>query len=236
MPRIERQHREHHELVGGVVPIDVETRIRLGVSLRLCLAHSFVETKTIASHSREHVVARAVDDSIEPLHAVACKGLAQDSDHGYPPAHRPLEGQIDAVGNGSLDERRTAHREKHLVRGHDTTLRIDGALDIRLRRAHPPQHLDVDIDRGVAQDCFRVRAKPRSIEFRNALLALVTHEHADDLQRRSNAPCEGVRIGPKESNHTPADCAAAQQAETNRFHCWSLHAVSPRRPINSTAV
>ena len=62
-PRSERQRGENGELMGGVDPADVESRIGLRVAEPLRLAQADVERQILGLHPRQDIVAGAVENA-----------------------------------------------------------------------------------------------------------------------------------------------------------------------------
>ena len=211
-PRAEREHRQDHELVRGVVPIDVERRLRLGVPLRLRLFHGSVEREAVLAHPGEDVVARAVDDPDERRHPVARERFAQHADDGDPAADRALEGEIDAARDRAIDQLGPVEREEHLVRGHDRPPRVERSLDVPARRIDPPHDLDEQVDRRIAEHRLRLGRHPRPVQLRHAVLRPVAHEHPGDLEPRPDARREVVAVLVEELNDAAPDRAAAEES------------------------
>ena len=100
---------QHRELVRGVDAVDVEARIGLGVARGLRLGQHVVEVAAGLAHRRQDVVAGAVEDAVEPAHAVADQALAQRLDDRDAAGDRRLEGEDAAALLGRRRERRAVH-------------------------------------------------------------------------------------------------------------------------------
>ncbi len=67
---------EQRQLVGGVVALDVEGRVRLRVTQALRVREAFGEGQSLRLHSREDVVAGAVEDARDARDDVAGERFA----------------------------------------------------------------------------------------------------------------------------------------------------------------
>src|SRR4029077_62026 len=68
---------QHRELVRRVDAVDVEAGIGLGVARLLRLGQYDIEVAAGLTHGGEDVVAGAVEDAVEPRHAVTDQAFAQ---------------------------------------------------------------------------------------------------------------------------------------------------------------
>ena len=91
----ERERRENRELVSGVDAFDVERRIGLRITERLCIGERLREVVT-ARHLREDVVRRAVDDAGDPVDRIAGEAFAQRFDDRNAAGDRTFEADADA--------------------------------------------------------------------------------------------------------------------------------------------
>ena len=80
----------------GVDAVDVEARIGLGIAELLRLGQHLGEFAPALAHRRQDVVRGAVEDAVNPRHAVAGEALAQCLDDRDAAGDRGLEGERDA--------------------------------------------------------------------------------------------------------------------------------------------
>ena len=152
-----RERGEDARLVGGVEAVDVERRIRLGVTELLRVLEDHVEGKPLVLHPREDVVAGAVQDAVDRLDVVAGEALAQDADDRNAAAHRRAEVDVDAVRLRRVEDLLAVLREKLLVGRHDALLRVERVEDELLRNARAADRLDDNPDLGIGDRRRRVR-------------------------------------------------------------------------------
>ena len=105
---------KQRELVRGVVPLDIEARIGLGIAEALGGGEAFGEGEMFLLHAGQDVVAGAVEDAVDAVDRVAGKRLAQRLD------------DRDAAGGGRLEIEADARR-----------LRLPGERHAVARRAAP---------------------------------------------------------------------------------------------------
>ena len=139
-PGAEGQHGQHHQLVGGVVAVDVERGIGLGVALRLGLGDGGVEALPALAHAGEHVVAGAVDDG-RPGSRTQSLAKASRSVRmmGMPPPTAPSKARSTRLLDGELDQRAARGWASSILLAVTTPLPLrDGALDERPAGSSPP--------------------------------------------------------------------------------------------------
>ena len=90
------------ELLRGVVAVDVERRIGLGVAEPLRVLQAFGERQAFLLHPGQDVIAGAVEDAVDAVDVGAGEALAQGLDHRDGGADRRLEIQRAAVLLGEL--------------------------------------------------------------------------------------------------------------------------------------
>ena len=129
---------QHRELVRGIDAVDVEARIGLGVARGLRLGQHDVEVAPGLAHRRQDVVAGAVEDAVEALHAVADQALAQRLDDRDAARDRRLEGEDALPLLGRRRELGAVQRQQRLVGGDDVLAR-GAARFCTSRRATPPE-------------------------------------------------------------------------------------------------
>jgi hypothetical protein len=109
---------QQREFVCGVVTMDVEGRVGLGVAQCLGLGQRRVERQALRAHGTQDEVAGAVDDAGQPLDVVAAQTLAQRLDDGDADGHCPLERHHPAMALGGLEHEVTLLGQQRLVGRH----------------------------------------------------------------------------------------------------------------------
>ena len=107
------------ELLRGVVALDVEGRIGLGVAEPLRVLQAVGERQPLLLHARQDVVAGAVEDAVDARDRIAGQRLAQRLDDRDAAGDRRLEVERDALLLGELGERDAVLGEQRLVGGDD---------------------------------------------------------------------------------------------------------------------
>ena len=120
-PGAEGETGEDRQLLRGVVTLDIEGRIGLGVAELLGLFESARERQILPLHAGQDVIAGAVENAVDPRQRIADETLAQRLDDGDAAGHRCLEVQGDVV---LLRQR----RERHAVPGEQSLVGRDHRL------------------------------------------------------------------------------------------------------------
>ena len=125
----ECQRRKQHELGARVKAIDIGAGVGLGVSQTLRLFQHRGKRHVALFHFGEDVVAGAVQDAVERLHAVARNALAQHRMNRDAAAHAGLHRQIDAGADGAIPDFGTASGHEFLVGSHHRLAMFDGRVE-----------------------------------------------------------------------------------------------------------
>ena len=184
----ERGAGQHRELVRGVDAVDVEAGIGLGVARRLRLGQHDVEVAAGLAHGGQDVVAGAVEDAVEPAHAVADQPLAQRLDDRDAAGDRRLEGEDAALLLGQGGDLGAMHGQQRLVGGDDVLARAQRGLHQPARdAARAADQLDHDVDVGRGGERQRILLPAHAGEVDVALLGLAARAHRDQLERPAAA-------------------------------------------------
>src|SRR5579862_7675714 len=87
----EGQARQDRELLRGVVALDIEARIGLGVTKALRLLEAFGKRQAVLLHAGEDIIAGAVEDSVDALEGISRHPFAQRLHDGNGPAYGRFE-------------------------------------------------------------------------------------------------------------------------------------------------
>ena len=116
-PGVERQAGQDRGLGGGVEPLHVGGRVRLGITKCLRLLQGVGEPGPGGVHLVEDVVGGAVDDAEHPVHRVPGQRLAQRPQQRDRPGHGRLVVQVGPGGARRVVQRHAVLGEQRLVRG-----------------------------------------------------------------------------------------------------------------------
>ena len=105
--------------MGGVVALDVEGRIGLGITQALGFGETRLKRDLLLLHAGEDVIAGSVQDAIDAVDGISGERLAQHLDDRNAAGHRRLEIEADAVCLGEFCQFDTVAGQKRLVRGDD---------------------------------------------------------------------------------------------------------------------
>ena len=100
--RPESQARQNRELLRRIMALDIEGRIRFGVTEPLRLLQTLRESELLLFHTRQDVIAGAIENSIDACERIAGQALAQRFHDGNGTTDRSLEieGDVVLLGNG----------------------------------------------------------------------------------------------------------------------------------------
>ncbi len=153
----ERKARQDRELLRGVVTLDIETRIGLGIAQPLRLLQAFGEGHLVLLHPREDVIAGAVQDAIDALERIAGHAFAQGFDDRNGAADRRLEIERDVFAFGKRRKLAAMLGEQRLVGGHHRLAGRKRGFDRAFGRiARAADQFDEDIDARIARERDRI--------------------------------------------------------------------------------
>ena len=132
----------------GVVALDVEGRVGLGIAQPLRVLEAGVERQPLRLHAGQDVVAGAVEDAEHARHRIAGHRLAHGLDDRDAAGDRRLVVEEHALLLGDLGKRDAMPGEQRLVGGDDMAAGLERGLDRRARRAllaadQLDEHVDV---------------------------------------------------------------------------------------------
>ncbi len=155
--RAEGDRGQDRELVGGIDAVDVEARIRLGVSPLLRLRQHRGEAAPALAHRGENEIRGAVQDAVDPRHVIGGEPLAQRLEDRDAAGHRRLEGKGHALLLGELRELGAVPRHQRLVRGHHVlAARERGAHDVERHALAAADELHHDIGLSIGRQCHGI--------------------------------------------------------------------------------
>ncbi len=208
--RTERDARDDRGLGRSVDPLDVGGGVAFGVAELLRLRDGFGEARSLFAHARQHVVRRAVDDAHHPCDPLTGERLAQRPHERDTTRDRRLEQEVDPRGLGRVEQLLTEVREQLLVRGDDRLARLQRGEDEPARRLDPTDHLDHDVDAGIAHDRVGVVREEAGREVEIALLGDVVHRDLADLELDPGTLRDEVGIRVEQAHERGADVPTTQ--------------------------
>ncbi len=197
----------------GVEALDVGGGVAFGVAQRLGLGQGLVERRPRFGHAGQHEVGGAVDDPGDAADPVAGQGLPQRPQQRDPAAHRRLEQEVDAVGLGRLEQLPAEVGQQLLVGRDDGLAGLQGGQDQRAGRFDAADHLDDDIDGGVADHLVGVVGEAVGVEVDVALLGQVADGDLGHLDLDAGPGLDDGGVAVEEADERGADVAAAQQPD-----------------------
>src|SRR6516162_1933655 len=219
----ESQARQDRELLRGIVALDVEGGIGLGVTELLRLLQAVRERELLLLHARQDVVAGAVEDSVDARERIAGQTLAQrfhDRD-GTADCGLEIERHMVFLGNGR--QRDAVAGKQRLVGGDDRFFRRQRSRDCGFGRiAIAADQFHEDVDLRVARKRHWVGDPAQLLATNVAFLAARARTDRDDLDRAAATGGERVTLALEEPGDTRPDRAQAGNTEFQ----WSGH----RRP------
>ena len=219
-PRVESQRGQDRSLGGGVVPLDVGRRVRLGEALLLRLLDGKGQVLAGGGHLVQDVVRGAVHDPQHPGDPVASQGLPHRADQRDRPADGGLEVQVDPGRLGRGVERRAVLAEQLLVRGHDRCPGFERGEQQGPRRLDAADQLDHDV--GPGHQLCRVGGDQVQRDHRVARHVEAALRDPDEPHRRTDARRKLLGVGQQQPGDLRADGAAPQQCDANRVLCCHL--------------
>jgi len=123
------QRGEDRGLVRGVEAVDVERRIRFGITELLRVGEHGVERGALILHPGEDVVAGAVHDSVNPVDPVRDQSFAERFDDRNAARHARFVADVDAGLFRRVENLLAVQGEEGFVGGHDMFPGGDGVED-----------------------------------------------------------------------------------------------------------
>src|SRR5262249_55571690 len=213
----ERDAREDRELLCGVVSLDVEGRVGLGVAELLGVREAVREGELLALHPGQYVVAGAVEDAGDTREGVAGEPLAQGLHHRDGAADRRLEIERRVALLGEPGEREAVAREQRLVGGDNGLSRRERRLDRGLGGiARPADQLDEDVDVRIGRERHRIVHPFELAQVDRPLLRLRARRHGHHLDFAAAARRERAALAVDELDHRGADGSESGKTHSQR--------------------
>ena len=212
-PRAEREPGEDHDLVDGVVALDVAARVRLRVAARLRLGERVGVRAPLLAHRREDEVRRPVHDAADLADVVGGEVGRERPEDRDAATDRRLEPEGAAVLAGGRLERRAMVGDDVLVRRHDPLPGAQRGGDQRPGRLVAAHELHDDVHLGVGDE---VRGRVRDDRRGHAARDQAIHElvgHARERERDAVEGREASRPFEEGAHDGPADGARAEHRD-----------------------
>ena len=228
---------EDGQLVGGVMAVDVQRGVGLGIAQFLRLLEGHVEVEAVARHLGEDVIARAVEDAHQRRDAVARQALLEGRHHGDGPGHAGLVAQDAPLVPGLFQQAEAFFGQQGLVGGNDMLAHVQRAVDDLPRRFDAAHELHEHVDLGIVRQGGRVGGELRpGGQGHLTRLARMAHQHFLDHHVAAAAAADEVRVLFKEAGQTAAHRAEAGQTDDQRFVALLRHRFSRGRGARQPAV
>ena len=191
----EREAGQDRKLLRGVVAIDVERRIGLGIAEPLRVLQAFGKRQAFLLHPGQDVIAGAVEDAVDAVDGGAGQPLAQRLDDGDRSAHRRLVIQRAAVLLGGLRQPHAVLGDQRLVGGDHRLAGFQRGLDRRQRRIAGTAHqFDEAVDAGIVGQRQRAFGPFDAAQIELALLHLRARGDGDDAHAAAAARRQRPRL------------------------------------------
>jgi hypothetical protein len=154
-PAAEGEAGEDHDLVDGVVALDVAARVRLGVAEGLRLGEHVVVRAPELAHGGEDEVRRAVDDAADAEDGVRGEVRGERRQHRDPPADGGLEPEGRAGAPGDRLELGAVVGDDVLVGSHDRLAGTERGGHEGVGRLVAAHELDDGVDVGARHQVGR---------------------------------------------------------------------------------
>ena len=217
-PKAVGERGEDDSLVGGIPAIDVQSGVGLGVAQFLGLGEDRCKIKSLASHARDDVVARAVENSVDGLEAVPNKGFAHGFDNGNATGHGGFVENRHALFSGEVENFPSMFGEQRFVPSHDHLPGSNGFFDEGQRNLDATHQLDDYLNRRIGKNFVGIVREKRGGRFDISGFSKIADGDFFDLEGGANALGEKgpvaleVFVNPgangAETRESDADCLA----------------------------
>ena len=207
---------QDHGLVRGVESVDVERRVRLGITEPLGVLQDLLESEVFALHAGEDVVAGTVQNAEDAVDAVAHESFAQGLDDRDAAGHARLVEDRAAARFRRVEDLASVVRQQRLVRRDDRLALFEGAQDELAGNGRAADQLDHDV---ALRDHGRGIARQHAGRDRDAAVGRRI-EIADPGQFHIHAGpfADQTAVFQKTIRHTGAYRAESEDSHTHMFH------------------
>ncbi len=206
------------ELLRGVVTLDVETRIGLGIAQPLRLGEAVGERQFVLLHAREDVIAGAVEDAVDTLEGIAGEPLAQRLHDRDGAADRGFEIERHVMLLGERGELAAVLGEQRLVGGDHRFAGLKRRSDRAVRRiAGAADQFDEHVDIGRAGERRRIGKPFHIFQIDAAVFAARARADRDDLDAASATRGERLLLARDLGDQGGADRAQSGDAHFERL-------------------
>ena len=214
----EGEARQDRELLRGVVALDVESRIGLGIAEPLRFLQTLGERHLVLLHPGQDVVAGAVEDAVDALERVAGQPFAQGLHDRNGAADRGLEIKRDVMLFRERGELDAVLGEQRLVGGDHRFARRQRRLDRALGRiAGAADQFDEHVDVGRARQRHRIGEPFHLLEIDAAILGPRARADRDDLDRAPATRGERLALARHLGDQGGADRAQSGDTDFQRL-------------------
>ena len=215
-PDPEREAGQDHELVDGIVALDVAARVGLRVAQLLGVGEDLVVRPAVLGHRGEDVVGRAVDDAADPPDLVGGEVAGERREDRDAAGDRGLEAQRRARPAGDRLQLRAVMGDDVLVRGHDRLAGPERGRDERPGRLVAAHDLDDDVGVRVGHEVGRGVGEERGGQAGLARSVEVADRDPGHVQRGPVRAGEALRVRGQAVEDGAADGARPEHADAQR--------------------
>jgi hypothetical protein len=216
-PESVSERSEDDRLVGGVPPIDIEGRIRLRIAQSLGLGERRAKIHSGFSHSREDIVAGAVQDSMDVLESIGDKGFADHLDDRNPASHGGFIKNWDSAFACKVKNFLPMLGQQGLVAGDHGLARKDRLPNEREWGFDPSHQFDDDADIGVLYQVVGICREQLAGSRNLTRLLEIAHRDTQDFEASAKPLREEVSVGDEVFINPGADGAKARKADADRM-------------------
>ena len=178
----EGQGRQDRNLVGSIEAVHISCRIGFGVAEPLGVGQHVVVGRALVRHAREDVVGGAVDDSADPVDAVAPEGLLQRFDDRNATTHGGFDQHVHPSRLGGSGNLTAVTGDHGLVGGDDGLARCDRLQDQAAGRFDAADHFHDDIDAGIGHHRRGIGGQHGRRQVHGSWSLQITHRHANEIE------------------------------------------------------
>jgi ribosome-binding factor A len=216
-PEAVGEGRQDDRLVSGVPSIDIEGGVGLGVAELLRFGERRGKIHPCVGHPAEYVVARAVQDAVNVLEAVANKRFAHHFDNRNTTCHRGFVKHRNTALAGQMKNLLAVLRQQGLVSRHDSFPSADSLLDERQRSFNASHQFDDNANIRVCDQIVSIGREEFSGSCDGARLAEVSDRNAQDLEAGTESLRQQIAVGSEVLVNPGANSAKACEAYADRL-------------------
>ena len=218
---------EQNELVSGIVTVNVQRGVGLGIAQLLGLLERNVKIHGVAGHLGQNIVAGAVKNAHERFNTVAREAFLERFHNGDGPGHAGFVTQNTLFAVGLLKQGQAFFSQQGFVGGNDVLALVEGAVDDgagvvdTADKLH--QHVDFGIIRKGAVVCGQLCSGG---QLGAAGLGGVAHQHLFEHDGAPATAADKVGVFVEQAHKTAAHRTKSRKAHYQGFFAVLRHVAS----------